>query len=160
MSVRDSWMSTEHYSNNTDRGNPKYSEKNLFYCHVVHHKSHTDWPVIVPGPPWWEVGDWRNKPWRGGPSNLLTFGVMVTICTTWCNVNKFCILSTKRVYIYHSNLTISSDCPYTAFNSSSKWIHCSLWGTNWIEVRSLGSCFKAVVFNLGDAYPRGYAKKC
>jgi hypothetical protein len=23
----------------TDRGKPKYSEKNLFHCHFVHHKS-------------------------------------------------------------------------------------------------------------------------
>ena len=35
-----------------DSGKPKYSEKNLFQCHLVHHKSHVDWPRTIPGPPW------------------------------------------------------------------------------------------------------------
>jgi len=34
-----------------DSGKPKYSEKNLFQCHLVHHKSHLDWPRTIPGPP-------------------------------------------------------------------------------------------------------------
>jgi len=28
-----------------------YSRKNLYDCHLVHHKSHTNWSRIVPGPP-------------------------------------------------------------------------------------------------------------
>jgi hypothetical protein len=32
----------EHRWNETDRGNPKYSGKNLSQCHSVHHKSHVD----------------------------------------------------------------------------------------------------------------------
>jgi hypothetical protein len=28
--------------NETDRGKPKYSEKNLSQCHFVYHKSHID----------------------------------------------------------------------------------------------------------------------
>jgi hypothetical protein len=32
----------EYRWNETDRGKPKYSEKNLSQCHFVHHKSHMD----------------------------------------------------------------------------------------------------------------------
>jgi hypothetical protein len=32
----------EHQWNETDRGKPKYSRKNLSQCHFVHHKSHTE----------------------------------------------------------------------------------------------------------------------
>jgi hypothetical protein len=28
---------------------PKYSEKNLFWCHFVSKKFHVDWPLIEPG---------------------------------------------------------------------------------------------------------------
>ena len=28
-----------HWGNDTDRGNPKYLDKNLSHCHIVHHKS-------------------------------------------------------------------------------------------------------------------------
>jgi hypothetical protein len=43
--------------NNIDRGKPKNSEKNLYQCHFVHHKSHMDWPWRETGPPLWEAGD-------------------------------------------------------------------------------------------------------
>jgi hypothetical protein len=47
----------EHRWNETDRGKPMHSEKNLSQFHFVHHKSHMDRPGIEPGPPRWEAGD-------------------------------------------------------------------------------------------------------
>ena len=44
----------KHRWNEIDRGKPKNSEKNLFQCHFVYHKSHMDRPGIEPGPPRWE----------------------------------------------------------------------------------------------------------
>ena len=37
---------TEYRWNESDRGKPKYSVKNMSQCHFVHHKSHMDWPEI------------------------------------------------------------------------------------------------------------------
>jgi hypothetical protein len=45
-----------------DRGKPKNSERNLSQCHLVHQKSHMDWPGLEPGPPRWEAGDQRPEP--------------------------------------------------------------------------------------------------
>jgi hypothetical protein len=36
------FQAMEHRWNEIDRGKPKYSEKNLSQCHLVHHKSHMD----------------------------------------------------------------------------------------------------------------------
>jgi hypothetical protein len=47
----------EHRWNETDKGKPKYSGKNLSQCNFVYHKSHMDWPSIEPGPTRWEAGD-------------------------------------------------------------------------------------------------------
>ena len=46
----------EHW-NETDRGKPKYSRKNLSQYDFVHHKSQMDWHGIEPGPPRWEASD-------------------------------------------------------------------------------------------------------
>lgn len=37
------WLSIEHWCNNTDGWEPKYSDKILSHCGFVHHKSHIDW---------------------------------------------------------------------------------------------------------------------
>jgi hypothetical protein len=34
------WMGMEHWRNDTDRGKPKYWERNLSQCHFVHSISH------------------------------------------------------------------------------------------------------------------------
>jgi hypothetical protein len=41
--------------NHTGSGYPRYSEKSLFLCHSVSHKSHVYWPGIEPSP------SWRNR---------------------------------------------------------------------------------------------------
>jgi len=41
--------SKEHWWNETDRAEPKYSEKNMTQCHFVRHKSQTYWSGIEPG---------------------------------------------------------------------------------------------------------------
>jgi hypothetical protein len=43
--------------NDTDRGKPKNSEKNLSQCHFVHHKLHMDGRSSELGPPLWDAGD-------------------------------------------------------------------------------------------------------
>jgi len=42
-------MIMECWWNDIDREKPKYLENNLYYCHSVDHKFHTDWPVIKLG---------------------------------------------------------------------------------------------------------------
>jgi len=40
-------VSVEYLSNFSDQGKPKYLEKSLSECHVVHHHSHVDyWPRL------------------------------------------------------------------------------------------------------------------
>jgi hypothetical protein len=50
-------MCTEHWWNDTDRGKPKYVEKNLSQCYYAYHKHHTDWSGIELGSPWLKDGD-------------------------------------------------------------------------------------------------------
>ena len=44
-------MGMESPWNEADRGNVKYSERNLSQFHVVYHKFHIDWPGIESRPP-------------------------------------------------------------------------------------------------------------
>jgi hypothetical protein len=43
--------------NDTDREEPKYSEKNLSHCQSVNFISLVDWPEREPGSPWRQAGD-------------------------------------------------------------------------------------------------------
>jgi hypothetical protein len=47
----------QHWSNATDRENPKYLEKNLSNYHVVNHKSYMNWSVSEPWLPRREAGE-------------------------------------------------------------------------------------------------------
>jgi hypothetical protein len=58
-------ISVYHWWNDTDRGKPTYSERILSHFHFIHHQSHTDWPVIEPGSPWWEAVDQPPEPSLG-----------------------------------------------------------------------------------------------
>jgi len=42
-------MSMGHWWNNTEKGKPKYSGKNISQCHSVYHISHMDWSQIQRG---------------------------------------------------------------------------------------------------------------
>jgi hypothetical protein len=44
----------------TERGKPKYSQKNLCRHHFVRHKSHIDWLGIEAVPLWWQARDCVN----------------------------------------------------------------------------------------------------
>jgi hypothetical protein len=48
--VGDGRMNIKHWLSYMDTGKPKFSEKNLFQCHLVHHKYHMLWPGIKHGP--------------------------------------------------------------------------------------------------------------
>jgi hypothetical protein len=43
-------LSKEHCRKDIERGRPQYLGKYQYRCHVVHHKSHMNWPEIEPEP--------------------------------------------------------------------------------------------------------------
>jgi len=51
------WMSVEHWCNDADSGLPNYFVKNLSQYHIVHLKSHVNWPGMEPGYPGSEASD-------------------------------------------------------------------------------------------------------
>ena len=58
-------MSMEHWWNDADRRKPKYTEKSLSHCNIVHLRFYTDWPRIKPGLPQSEAGGQLSLPWYG-----------------------------------------------------------------------------------------------
>jgi hypothetical protein len=47
-------MSMEHWRNDNDRGNPKYSDRKLSHCHFLHRQSLMASTEIEPGSPKWQ----------------------------------------------------------------------------------------------------------
>jgi hypothetical protein len=37
----------KHWGNDTDREKPKYTEKHLSQCHLIHHKFRMDWLGVL-----------------------------------------------------------------------------------------------------------------
>jgi len=73
-----------------DRGNgkPKYSARNLYQCHFVHHSSLMDWTGIEPGTPWWGASDQRPQPRYSPTSSTCSYLVihvtlMLKAITMW-----------------------------------------------------------------------------
>jgi hypothetical protein len=56
-------MCLEYWRNDTDRGKPKTSEKNLPRCHYSHDRSRKDWSGIEPEPPRSGARDWPPFPY-------------------------------------------------------------------------------------------------
>ena len=50
-------MSMEYWWNDTDKEKAKYAENTPSWCHLVHHKSYTDWPGIEYAPPKLQTGN-------------------------------------------------------------------------------------------------------
>ena len=57
-------MSMEQWWNYTERGKPKYSDKSLSQCQLVHQRSHMDWSGIELGPSRWKAGDQSPESWH------------------------------------------------------------------------------------------------
>jgi len=47
----------DHRLNESDRGKPKYPEKNMSHCYLVHNKYNRDWPAMQTGLPLWQAGE-------------------------------------------------------------------------------------------------------
>ena len=60
----------EQWCNHSDVEKPKYPNRNLSYCHLVHHISHMDYTEIEPGPPWRQF---ENNMRRKFYENLLKY---------------------------------------------------------------------------------------
>jgi len=64
-SIGDRRMSMEHWRNDADRENPKYSGRKMSQCHFVHHKAHMDGNGVEPGLFWRQTGYQSTNPRHG-----------------------------------------------------------------------------------------------
>lgn len=55
------WQINEWVTNNEK---PKCSKEKPTHCHFFYYKSHMDWPVIKPGPLWWQTSGYLPEPWH------------------------------------------------------------------------------------------------
>jgi hypothetical protein len=96
----------EHWWNNNDRGNPKYSEKKLSQCHFTHYELHVDWHGIEPG-----------SQWRQAATNCLSYG------TTWSLSDIIMSGKVKKGMVPHQTSLSTVMCRITTFQSMMDCIY-------------------------------------
>jgi len=72
-------MSMGHFWDGTSSGNPKHLDKNVYQCHIIHHKSHMDWAGIWPESPQWDGEDQPHKPHRLQMDDTFIFQFSVSL---------------------------------------------------------------------------------
>lgn len=116
-------MSLKHRWNYTGRGEPKNSEKNLFDCNIVRHKSHADWPGTEPG---W--GSSHCLSWQSHETHRSKYRVCGQNCRAWKCWIKWCIWHQAAC---HNVVTITALASFTRLAEKSRdkqeFLPCRFW---------------------------------